>query len=236
MFKKIIIPTILAGGLFCAGHTQAHADSVDFNILAQKAQANSIDINTKPIQKGAYDYNFTRNGINYHFYSDGVHFGYEWHDTKQENPTQDHLTQNPNATPSEKIDKQQELFNQNQEQVKDRDYTEHVPVAEKVNNNYVAERFEQNKKSQVQLANGNTPGTTGSNAAQVMAQRTGVPVSTWEHIIAKESNGDPNAHNPSGADGIFQTMPIHGDTSTVEAQIDAAELAYNRQGLSAWGF
>lgn len=39
-----------------------------------------------------------------------------------------------------------------------------------------------------------------------------------------------------GLTEFFQTMPIHGDTSTVEAQIDAAELAYNRQGLSAWGF
>ena len=93
-----------------------------------------------------------------------------------------------------------------------------------------------NKQPTVKLSNGNTAGNVGAQAAQEMAQRTGVPASTWEHIIAKESNGDPNAHNPSGADGIFQTMPIHGDTSTVEAQIDAAELAYNRQGLSAWGF
>lgn len=242
MIKKVIVPTILAGTLLFVGGN-ADASELDFGTLAQKAQANDIELVQKPIQKGAYDYNFTRNGINYHFYSDGTHFGYEWHDTKLENPTQDHLTSNPKATPtekpeltpSEKIDKQQALFNQNQEQVKDRDYTEHVPVAEKANNDYVAERFEQNKKSQVQLANGNTPGTTGSDAAQVMAERTGVPVSTWEHIIAKESNGNPNAHNPSGAHGLFQTINW-GDTSTVQNQIDAAERAYKAQGLSAWGF
>lgn len=243
MIKKVIVPTILAGTLLFAGGN-ANASDVDFETLAQKAQANDTELVQKPIQKGAYDYNFTRSGVNYHFYSDGTHFGYEWHDIKLENPTQDHLTPNPKATPtdkteltpSEKIDKQQELFNQNQEQVKDRDYTEHVPVAEKVNNDYVAERFEQNKKSQVQLANGNTPGATGSNAAQVMAQKTGVPATTWEHIIAKESNGNPNAHNPSGADGLFQTMPMHGSTATVQDQINSAVNAYNKQGLSAWGF
>ena len=68
-----------------------------------------------------------------------------------------------------------------------------------------------------------------------MAKRTGVSASTWEHIIARESNGDPNAHNPSGAHGVLQTMPGWGDTSTVQGQINAAEKAFNAQGLTAWG-
>lgn len=87
----------------------------------------------------------------------------------------------------------------------------------------------------VALANGNTAGATGSYAAQQMAARTGVPASTWEYIIARESNGQVNAYNPSGASGLFQTMPGWGSTATVADQINSAVNAYNSQGLSAWG-
>lgn len=88
----------------------------------------------------------------------------------------------------------------------------------------------------VVLSNGNTAGEIGSYAAAQMAARTGVPASTWEHIIARESNGQVNAYNPSGASGLFQTMPGWGSTATVEDQINAATNAYNAQGLSAWGY
>lgn len=86
------------------------------------------------------------------------------------------------------------------------------------------------------LANGNTAGEAGSYAAAKMAEATGVPASTWEYIIARESNGQVNAQNPSGASGLFQTMPGWGSTATVDEQIDAALNAYNSQGLSAWGY
>ena len=87
----------------------------------------------------------------------------------------------------------------------------------------------------VALANGNTAGADGAAAAQEMARRTGVPASTWEHIIARESNGQVGARNASGASGLFQTMPGWGSTATVQDQINAATRAYQAQGLSAWG-
>ena len=90
--------------------------------------------------------------------------------------------------------------------------------------------------SGVALSNGNTAGATGSYAAARMAELTGVPASTWENIIARESNGQVNAYNPSGASGLFQTMPGWGSTATVDDQIAAAQRAYNAQGLSAWGY
>ena len=89
---------------------------------------------------------------------------------------------------------------------------------------------------QVVLANGNTAGDTGRQAAAEMAKRTGVDASVWENIIARESNGQVNAYNPSGASGLFQTMPGWGSTATVNDQINAAEKAYKAQGLSAWGY
>ncbi|MGT2785392.1 LysM peptidoglycan-binding domain-containing protein [Streptococcus merionis] len=88
----------------------------------------------------------------------------------------------------------------------------------------------------VVLSNGNTTGATGAYAAQQMAAATGVPASTWEHIIARESNGQVDAYNSSGASGLFQTMPGWGSTATVEDQIQSALNAYNAQGLSAWGY
>lgn len=85
-------------------------------------------------------------------------------------------------------------------------------------------------------SNGNTAGTVGTEAAAQMAAATGVPQSTWEAIIARESNGDPSVTNASGASGLFQTIPGWGSTATVQDQITAAINAYNAQGLSAWGY
>ena len=93
-----------------------------------------------------------------------------------------------------------------------------------------------NTSSNVVLPNGNTAGATGSYAAARMAEMTGVPASTWEAIIARESNGQVNAANASGASGLFQTMPGWGSTATVDDQIQAAYNAYSSQGLSAWGY
>lgn len=88
----------------------------------------------------------------------------------------------------------------------------------------------------VVLSNGNTAGEVGSYAAAQMAAATGVPQSTWESIIARESNGNQTAANGSGASGLFQTMPGWGSTATVEDQIQSPLNAYNAQGLSAWNY
>ena len=93
-----------------------------------------------------------------------------------------------------------------------------------------------NYSSGVVLENGNTPGEIGSYAAARMAELTGVSATTRETIIARESNGQVDAYNPSGASGLFQTMPFWGSTATVEDQIQTAYRAYTEQGLAAWGF
>ncbi|WP_159591544.1 transglycosylase SLT domain-containing protein [Streptococcus halichoeri] len=88
----------------------------------------------------------------------------------------------------------------------------------------------------VSASNGNTAGAVGRQAAAQMASATGVSQATWEAIIARESNGNPNVANASGASGLFQTMPGWGSTATVQDQVNSAIRAYNAQGLAAWGY
>lgn len=118
--------------------------------------------------------------------------------------------------------------------------TENTPATSQAQHAYAVTettyRPAQHQPSGQVLSNGNTAGAIGSAAAAQMAAATGVPQSTWEHIIARESNGNPNVANASGASGLFQTMPGWGSTATVQDQVNSAIKAYRAQGLSAWGY
>lgn len=118
--------------------------------------------------------------------------------------------------------------------------TENTPATSQAQQAYavteITYRPAQHQPSGQVLSNGNTAGAIGSAAAAQMAAATGVPQSTWEHIIARESNGNPNVANASGASGLFQTMPGWGSTATVQDQVNSAIKAYRAQGLSAWGY
>lgn len=118
--------------------------------------------------------------------------------------------------------------------------TENTPATSQAQQAYAVTettyRPAQHQPSGQVLSNGNSAGAIGSAAAAQMAAATGVPQSTWEHIIARESNGNPNVANASGASGLFQTMPGWGSTATVQDQVNSAIKAYRAQGLSAWGY
>lgn len=90
--------------------------------------------------------------------------------------------------------------------------TENTPATSQAQQAYAVTettyRPAQHQPSGQVLSNGNTAGAIGSAAAAQMAAATGVPQSTWEHIIARESNGNPNVANASGASGLFQTMQV----------------------------
>ena len=78
-----------------------------------------------------------------------------------------------------------------------------------------------------------TSGSVAEQAAQLMAQKTGVSASEWSHIIQRESNGIPTAQNPSSsAHGLFQQL---GETSNDwRTQVNNAAELYSKQGLNAW--
>lgn len=78
-----------------------------------------------------------------------------------------------------------------------------------------------------------TSGSVANQAAQLMAQKTGVSASEWAQIIQRESNGNVSAQNSSSsAHGLFQQL---GETSNDwRTQVNNAAELYNKQGLNAW--
>lgn len=229
--KKVIISSSLAlligvGGVALSEHETHASENVNVNQtqLANLAQHNTEQLNQHPIQEGKYDIHFTQDGIQYNFTSDGNYWKWNYYPINTSKGFNNEIYQNQTSNTEEQnyntIQSNVNLAESNQQFSNESVETVSAP--------------ENHQTNSAKLANGNTPGANGSWAAQKMEKRTGVSASTWEHIIARESNGQPNAQNPSGASGLFQTMPGWGSTATVQDQVNAAEKAYNNQGMSAW--
>ncbi|MEJ7541528.1 transglycosylase SLT domain-containing protein [Staphylococcus intermedius] len=234
MKKSLLLTTTLAATIGTGFVASAHdANAAEQNIdqakLAEMAQHNDPSLNQHPIEEGSYEYNFTLDGVSYSFWSDGVYFGWSYNGFGQSS-NHDHASV---AQPTQMAD----VSGQASQQSYSNGPSATQQTSGQAPKQQAAPSYQTASTStgSVRLANGNTAGSYGTRAAQEMASRTGVPASTWEAIIARESNGQLNARNASGASGLFQTMPGWGSTSTYEGQIAAATKAYNAQGLSAWG-
>ncbi|UXR78175.1 MULTISPECIES: transglycosylase SLT domain-containing protein [unclassified Staphylococcus] len=235
--KKTLLASSLAlaiGATGVATHTtdaNAAEEQINKAELAQLALNNDASLNESAIHAGAYDYKFSLDGVNYHFWSDGVYFGYEYNENGSVEAASSMAQPTEIADVNNVAMTQSESNNASYVQTQQQSYSNQPAAQAAPSYNYNTAQT-----SSVRLSNGNTAGSVGSRAAQEMASRTGVAASTWEAIIARESNGQLNAYNPSGASGLFQTMPGWGATNTYDQQIAAATKAYNAQGLSAWGF
>lgn len=232
--KKTIMASSLAVALGVTGYAastghEAHAAevNVDQAHLVDLAHNHQDQLNAAPIKDGAYDIHFVKDGFQYNFTSNGTTWSWSYEAANGQTAGFSNVAGADYTT----------LYNQGSD-VQSVSYN-----AQSSNSNVAAvsaptyhNYSTSTTSSSVRLSNGNTAGATGSSAAQIMAQRTGVSASTWAAIIARESNGQVNAYNPSGASGLFQTMPGWGPTGTVDQQINAAVKAYNAQGLAAWGF
>lgn len=246
--KKLLVASSATAALFAVGvGAEAHASeqgNADQAQLAETALNNPEQLNESPVQEGAYNINFEYNGLDFNFESDGQYWSWSYGQAGGNAPAAQTTTQQAPAAQQAPVAEQaapqaqeattqqapaQQAAPQAQQAAPQQSYN--APQA-----SYSAPSYASYGSGSVRLANGNTAGSTGAYAAAQMEARTGVSASVWENIIARESNGQVNAYNPSGASGLFQTMPGHGSTATVQDQINSAVHAYNVQGLSAWGY
>lgn len=230
--KKAILSSSLAVAIGATGVASTNvADASEQNVnkeeLAQLAQANAPQLNQEAIQEGAYDINFTLDGFEYNFESDGHNFTWGYHATN----AADTEAQAPEAT---------------QEPVAEQPAAEETqaPAAtEQESNNVEAPQVEAPKQEAQQ--------TQETKTTQTSSASEGSDVEVNDHLKAiaeRESGGDLKAVNPSsGAAGKYQFLQSTWDsvapaeykgvspTEAPESVQDAAAVKlYNEVGASQW--
>ena len=205
--KKTIFATLALGTAITFGGittNEASADEIDYNKLAEQAKSNSVEVNTKPIQEGNYDFSFSDGEFTYHFYNYNGKFGYEYHSgSTQVDNTVSRLA-GEEQTPEQKVDQQQAQFdtqNKQQAQPKQETTTQEAPKA-----------VEAPKVTK----------STGGSVAEQIRQAGGNEAMI--EIARLESTMNPNAVNPSsGAQGLFQGLGKSWSSGSVAEQTKGAK-------------
>ncbi|MBI5974481.1 transglycosylase family protein [Staphylococcus canis] len=203
--KKTLFASSLALTLGLTGvATHAtDADASEMNIdkaeLAQLALNNDASLNEQPVQEGAYDYTFTVDGVSYHFWSDGVHFGWSY----------DGFGNAPASAESTSVAQpaQTEVQDVNAE---------------------ASQSTGDNTASDVQQAEPHVPYATQAPApATTQTSTAGSGVNSHLELIkSRESGGDYGAINPtSGAAGAYQFLP--STWNAVAQSIDPSYVGVN---------
>lgn len=210
--KKTIFATLALGTAITFGGiatNEASADEIDYNKLAEQAKSNSVEVNTKPIQEGNYDFSFSDGEFTYHFYNYNGNFGYEYHSgSTQVDNTVSRLA-GEEQTPEQKVDQQQAQFdtqNKQDAQPKQETTTQEAPKAEAKE----------------------TKSTGGSVKSQFL--NAGGTEAMWNSIVMPESTGNPNAVNPAGYRGLGQTKESWGTGSVAEQTKGMIKYANERYG------
>ena len=208
--KKTIFATLALGTAITFGGittNEASADEIDYNKLAEQAKSNSVEVNTKPIQEGNYDFSFSDEEFTYHFYNYNGNFGYEYHSgSTQVDNTVSRLA-GEEQTPEQKVDQQQAQFDtQNKQDTKKEVQTTSAPVQKE------------------------TKSVSGGSVKAQFLQAGGTEA-MWDSIVMPESTGNPNATNGQYS-GLFQMSPQSGNgTGSVEEQTKSAiKYANERYG------
>ncbi|XWX29800.1 transglycosylase [Staphylococcus phage PG-2021_87] len=205
--KKTIFATLALGTAITFGGiatNEASADEIDYNKLAEQAKSNSVEVNTKPIQEGNYDFSFSDGEFTYHFYNYNGNFGYEYHSgSTQVDNTVSRLA-GEEQTPEQKVDQQQAQFdtqNKQDAQPKQETTTQEAPKA-----------VEAPKVTK----------STGGSVAEQIRQAGGNEAMI--EIARLESTMNPNAVNPSsGAQGLFQGLGKSWSSGSVAEQTKGAK-------------
>lgn len=222
--KKALLTSSLAVAIGATGVASTNvADASEQNVnkeeLAQLAQANAPQLNQEAIQEGAYNINFTLNGFEYNFESDGYNFTWEYHATNGAN-TEAPVAQQPAA-----------------------EQTQAPAATEQGSNNVEAPQVEAPKQETQQAQETkSTPSSSASEGSDVEVN------DHLKAIAERESGGDITAVNPSsGAAGKYQFLQSTWDSVAPDeykgvspaevpehVQDATASKLYNEEGPSHW--
>lgn len=212
--KKTIFATLALGTVITfGGFSQASADEIDHAELAEKAKSNSVELNTKPIQEGNYDFSFSDGEFTYHFYNYNGNFGYEYQTgSTQVDNTVSRLA-GEEQTPEQKVDQQQAQFDtQNKQDTKE--YVQPTSVS-------APKTVESPKQEVKQETSSKSTASNGSIESQILA--AGGDQAMVE-IAKRESTLNPNATNASsGAQGLFQGLGKSWANGSVAEQTKGAK-------------
>ena len=218
--KKTIFTTIALGTIITFGglSNDANASEIDYSKLAEQAKNNDITLNQKPILQGDYDYKFTDNHYAYHFWSSNGTFGWEYHLLSQgETETSNEVRQSmvgtgevvqdaPTQVEQAPTPKKETTIQDNSNVQSTTESAKPEPQqAPKVENKTVKETPKQ---------------STGNGSVQEQIKNAGGNSAVLE-IARRESTFNPNAVNPAGYRGLFQTKESFA-TGTVEEQTKGA--------------
>lgn len=218
--KKTIFTTIALGTIITFGglSNDASASEIDYSKLAEQAKNNDITLNQKPILQGDYDYKFTDNHYAYHFWNNNGTFGWEYHLLSQgETETSNEVRQSmvgtgevvqdsPTQVEQAPTPKQETTIQDNSNVQSTTESAKPEPQqAPKVENTTVKETPKQ---------------STGNGSVQEQIKNAGGNSAVLE-IARRESTFNPNAVNPAGYRGLFQTKESFA-TGTVEEQTKGA--------------
>ena len=226
--KKTIFATLALGTAITFGGittNEASADEIDYNKLAEQAKSNSVEVNTKPIQEGNYDFSFSDGEFTYHFYNYNGNFGYEYHSgSTQVDNTVSRLA-GEEQTPEQKVDQQQAQFDvQNEQDTKE--YVQPTSVSAPKTVEAPKQEVKQETTTPVQKETKSVSG--GSVKAQFL--QAGGTEAMWNNIVMPESTGNPNAVNPAGYRGLGQTKESWGTGSVAEQTKGMINYAKERYG------
>ncbi|BDA81616.1 transglycosylase family protein [Staphylococcus phage vB_SsapH-Golestan-100] len=107
MIKKLFLPTAVIGATLLFGNSahEAKADEVNQAKLVDLANNHQEELNSKPVQAGAYNIDFVNNGQSYHFESNGSTWSWSVGGEATSNTTE------AVKAPEQKVDQQQVQFN-----------------------------------------------------------------------------------------------------------------------------